>query len=83
MGLKEFRKEEDIEVDRIQILFELTLKDLSAEGKIDETDFLDRVDIICSLGYTVLISNYQKYYTLVSNLSESWFDTRTPKVTLF
>ena len=71
MGLKEFRKEEDIEVDRIQILFELTLKDLSAEGKIDEKDFLDRVDIICSLGYTVMISNYQKYYTLVSNLSDS------------
>lgn len=71
MGLKEFRKEEDIEVDRIQILFELTLKDLSAEGKINEKDFLDRVDIICSLGYTVLISNYQKYYTLVSYLSDS------------
>ncbi len=71
MGLKEFRKEEEIEVDRIQILFELTLKDLSAEGKIDEKDFLDRVDIIGSLGYTVLISNYQKYYTLVSYLSDS------------
>jgi len=71
MGLKEFRKEEDIEVDRIQILFELTLKDLSAEGTIDEKDFLDRVDIIGSLGYTVLISNYQKYYTLVSYLSDS------------
>lgn len=71
MGLKEFRKEEDIDVDRIQILFELTLKDLSADGKIDEKDFLDRVDIISSLGYTVLISNYQKYYTLVSYLSDS------------
>jgi len=71
MGLKEFRKEEDIDVDRIQVLFELTLKDLSAEGRIDEKDFLDRVDIIGSLGYTVLISNYQKYYTLVSYLSDS------------
>ncbi|GAB4376378.1 MAG: hypothetical protein Kow0075_03420 [Salibacteraceae bacterium] len=71
MGLREFRKEEDVDVDRIQILFELTLKDLSAEGKIDEKDFLDRVDIIGSLGYTVLISNYQKYYTLVSALSDS------------
>jgi hypothetical protein len=71
MGLQEFRKEEDIEVDRIQILFELTLKDLSAEGKINEKDFLDRVDVIGSLGYTVLISNFQKYYTLVSYLSDS------------
>ncbi|MEQ9186318.1 MAG: TonB-dependent receptor, partial [Cryomorphaceae bacterium] len=71
MGLKEFRKEEDVDVDRIQVLFELTLKDLSADGRIDEKDFLDRVDIIGSLGYTVLISNYQKYYTLVSYLSDS------------
>lgn len=71
MGLNQFRKEEGVDVDRIQVLFELTLKDLSAEGKIDEKDFLDRVDIICSLGYTVLISNYQKYYTLVSYLSDS------------
>jgi hypothetical protein len=71
MGLKEFRKEEDVDVDRIQVLFELTMKDLSADGKIDEKDFLDRVDIIGSLGYTVLISNYQKYYTLVSYLSDS------------
>lgn len=71
MGLKEFRKEEDIEVDRIQVLFELTLKDLSAEGKIEEKDFLDRVDIIGSLGYTVMISNYQKYYKLISYLSDS------------
>jgi hypothetical protein len=71
MGLKEFRKEEDVDMDRIQVLFELTMKDLSADGKIDEKDFLDRVDIIGSLGYTVLISNYQKYYTLVSYLSDS------------
>jgi len=71
MGLKEFRKEEDVEIERLQVLFELTLKDLSAEGKIDEKDFLDRVDIIGSLGYTVMISNYQKYYTLVSYLSDS------------
>ncbi len=71
MGLQEFRKDEDVDIDRIQVLFELTLKDLSAEGKIDEKDFLDRVDIIGSLGYSVIISNYQKYYTLVSYLSDS------------
>ena len=71
MGLQEFRKDDDVDIDRIQILFELTLKDLSAEGKIDEKDFLDRVDIIGSLGYSVIVSNYQKYYTLVSYLSDS------------
>jgi len=38
---------------------------LSPDGKIDETDFLHCADIICSLGQTVLVSNYfVKYYRL-------------------
>ena len=40
------------------------------EGEINEKDFLDRADILCSLGYTVMISNYKKYYKLVEYLSQ-------------
>ena len=39
-------------------------------AEIDEKDFLDRVDILCSLGQTVLISNFHEYYKLVSYLSK-------------
>ena len=39
------------------------------EGDIDEKDFLDRADILCSLGHTVLISNYRKYYKLIEYFS--------------
>ncbi len=62
----------DIKVnkDEIQVLFEITLSNLKMEGEIDEKDFLDRVDILCSLGYTVMISNYKKYYKLVEYLSQ-------------
>jgi hypothetical protein len=42
---------------------------LSVEGDIDEQDFLDRADILCSLGQTVLISNYQEYYKLIDYFS--------------
>ena len=43
----------------------MTLNNLMRKGEIDEVDFLDRADILCSLGYTVLISNFSEYYKLV------------------
>ncbi len=69
-GKKMFLNEEDVDPDRSKIIFELTLKDLSAEGAIIDKDFLDRVDVLCSLGHTVMISNYVKYYKVVNYLSQ-------------
>ena len=37
---------------------------------MDEQDFLDRADILCSLGYTVMISNYKKFYKIIEYLSQ-------------
>jgi hypothetical protein len=64
-GIKYFLDERKVERDKLVVLFEITLNNLKAEGEIDEQDFLDRADILCSLGQTVLISNYQQYYKLV------------------
>ncbi|MGC8742642.1 MAG: TonB-dependent receptor [Verrucomicrobiia bacterium] len=51
------------------ILMEITLKNLSdLEGVIDPRDFLDRVDILGTLGKTVLISNYGRYFQLADYL---------------
>ena len=69
-GLQQFREEARVEEDNIQVLFEITLNNLSAEGDIDEQDFLDRADVLCSIGQTVLISNYQKYFKLVEFFSQ-------------
>jgi hypothetical protein len=69
-SLRHFKKEPDVERANIVVLTELTLNDLSPDGKIDETDFLHRADIICSLGQTVLVSNYFEYYRLVDYLSK-------------
>ena len=68
-SLKLFKAEKKVEEKDIQVLFEITLNNLSAEGEIDEHDFLDRADILSSIGQTVLISNYQKYYKLVEFFS--------------
>jgi hypothetical protein len=68
-GYSKFIKEPKVKKDDLEVLFEITLSNLSAEGNIDEQDFLDRADILCSLGQTVLISNYQEYYKLIDYFS--------------
>lgn len=68
-GRKQFLREEDVSKDKLMVITELTLRNLTTEGKIDDQDFLDRVDILGSMGHTVMISNYQEYYRLVSYLS--------------
>ncbi len=68
-GISHFMKEEDVDPEKVVILSELTLHNLKEGEDIDEKDFLDRVDILSSLGQTVLISNYQEYYKLVAYLS--------------
>ena len=70
-GVAQFEQEPDVDDDKICVLSELTLKSLENEThKIDEKDFLDRVDILCSLGQTVLISNFHEYFKLVDFLSQ-------------
>jgi hypothetical protein len=67
---KRFENEDGINADNISEVFELTLKDLTADGKISDKDFVDRAELLGSLGYTVMISNYLKYYKMVDYLSE-------------
>ena len=65
-----FLKENRVEENRAQVVFEITLSNLRAEGEIDEQDFMDRAKLLCSLGQTVLISNFQEYYKLVEYFSQ-------------
>jgi hypothetical protein len=64
-----FLKENRVEKDRTEVIFEITLSNLRAEGEIDEEDFMDRARLLCSLGHTVMISNFQEYYKLVEFFS--------------
>jgi hypothetical protein len=74
-GVKQFMQEPDVDKDNVTVVTELTLQSLKERNadetaEIDEKDFLDRVDILCSLGQTVLISNFHEYYKLVAYLSK-------------
>lgn len=69
-GYQMFIHEQGVQPDNTLKIAELTLQDLkAADPDIDEKDFLDRVDILCSQGLTVLISNYQRYHRLVGYLA--------------
>lgn len=79
-SLDMFLKQEGVDKENTEILFEITLNNLSATGEIDERDFLDRVDIIASLGYNVLVSDFLEYYKLVDYFSE--FNKNSTKIGL-
>lgn len=68
-GKEQFLKEEGVSEDKLRVIFELTLKDLTADGKISDKDFVDRAELLGTLGYTVMISNYLKHYKMVDYLS--------------
>ncbi len=68
-SLEMFKKEKRVDEDRTLVVFEITLSNLRAEGEINEEDFMSRARLLCSLGHTVLISNFQEYYKLVEYFS--------------
>jgi hypothetical protein len=65
-----FLQEKKVDKENTLVVFEITLSNLRSEGEIDEKDFLDRAELLCSLGQTVMISNFQEYYKVVEYFSE-------------
>ena len=51
-GIRAFKKELSYAEDIVSVV-EINLKDLTLEGELDEQDYLDRVDLLCSLGQNV------------------------------
>lgn len=64
----QFVQEPKVQGEDVVVLMEMTLKNLIDGDAIDHKDFLDRVDILGSLGKTVLISNYAEFHRLASYL---------------
>ena len=64
-----FIQENKVDKENTFVVFEITLSNLKAEGEIDERDFLDRAELLCKLGQTVMISNFQEYFKVVEYFS--------------
>lgn len=65
-GLAQFSAEPKVQSEKIEVLTEITMKNLLVDGEVDDADFLARVDLLSTLGFPVLISNYPEYFRLAS-----------------
>ncbi|MGB3591524.1 MAG: TonB-dependent receptor [Nonlabens sp.] len=66
---RRFLKSGTVKEEKLETLFEITLSNLRSSGEIDEEDFIHRAELLCSLGQTVMISNFKEYYKLVEYLN--------------
>jgi hypothetical protein len=68
-ALEHFVREPDLEGESPVVLMEMTLRQLTTGEQIDETDFLNRADMLSALGKTVLVSNFRRFHRLAAYLS--------------
>ena len=70
-SFEQFLKEDFVDPDRAYNMAEITLDYLQdSNGTIDDKDFLDRTELICALGYKVLVSNCSNHQKLINYLGD-------------
>lgn len=63
-GKKQFIQENAVDAERLVSLAEITMNSPFTGDTVDDADFLVRVDLLASLGYTVMISDYVRFFRL-------------------
>ena len=75
---KMISNDSDFNLEKTISIFEITLSNLlSGQNDVNEQDFLDRAELLCSSGKTVMITNFQEYYKL-----SDYFSNYTTKKTV-
>ena len=72
-AVEQFAKEEGVDKDNILVVAEITMNELTGQGEEADSDFLARVDLLNDLGFSVLISDYLRFFRL-----RSWIRRYTP-----
>jgi hypothetical protein len=68
---KMISNDSDFNLEKTISIFEITLSNLlSGQSDVNEQDFLDRAELLCSSGKTVMITNFQEYYKLSDYFSK-------------
>jgi len=63
-GLKQYSQVSDVDEKEVVALAELTINSLVSGDNVDGADFLARMDLLASQGYTVMISDYLRFFRL-------------------
>ncbi len=71
-GVQQLAKEQDLEESNILRLAEVSMSQLMSDNQINQGDFLLRVDLANAMGYSVVVSDYFRYFKL-----RSWFRRHT------
>ncbi len=74
-ALAHFLVDPEVEDGAVVSVVEMTLPNLSIEGEIEHSDFLDRIEVLSAGKFTVLISNYTAYFRVAEYLARN---TRKP-----
>ena len=67
---EQFRAEPDVDAGNTFFLAEITLDNLRSDGELDERDFLDRADMLCALGQTVILSDCVQHKKLIAYFAD-------------
>jgi hypothetical protein len=67
-ALAQFQREPANQGESVLVVTEMTLNNLLEGDAIDQQDFLDRIDLLRTLGHPVLISNFGEFYRLANYL---------------
>lgn len=65
-SLSIFKRDEDYKPDNTIAFCEISLKNLMKDEKLDEKDFLHRVDLLNMMGQNVMVSSFYRYFKLVN-----------------
>ena len=65
-----FQKDETYEPGNTLSFCEISLNNLLSQGEVSERDFLERVNMLNSIGQNVMISDFKEYYKLVDFFSQ-------------
>lgn len=63
-GLRQFSQLAAVDENEIVSLAEITMNSLISGDNVDGADFLARIDLLASQGYTVMISDYVRFFRL-------------------
>lgn len=69
-GWEHFRSDLGETASKSFLLTELTMANLCADGELNVQDFLDRADVLCALGQTVVVSDCEHHQKVVNYLSD-------------
>jgi len=69
-SFEQFKAEKNSDPTKSILLAEITTDNLTRFGPLDEQDYLDRTELLCALGLTVIISNCNNHQKLINYLSD-------------